>query len=96
MFSFDFRKTPAWDYQRRSLPPLPTDTVPLHLGTCSVRCGHRLRHVGTDYGKSENAAHITTELLPTSNRNWCPLRMESGAHIDRNTQLAEFSEKGHP
>jgi hypothetical protein len=42
--------------------------------------------VGTDYGKSENAAHITTELLPTSNGNWCPLRMESGAHMDRNTQ----------
>jgi hypothetical protein len=42
--------------------------------------------VGTDYGKTKNPAHITTESLPTSNRIRCPHRMESPAHIDRNTQ----------
>jgi hypothetical protein len=41
--------------------------------------------VGTDYGDTENAAHITTESLPTPNRIRCPHRMESPAHIDRNT-----------
>jgi hypothetical protein len=40
--------------------------------------------VGTDYGKTTNAAHITTEWLPTSNRIRCPHGMESPAHIDRN------------
>ena len=89
MFSFDFRKTSAWDYQRRPLQPQPTDTFTFHLGYRSVRCGHRLRHVGTDYGKTANAAHITTECLPTSNRIRCPHRMESPAHIDRNTHLPE-------
>jgi hypothetical protein len=62
MFSFVFRKTSAWDYQRRPRRP-PTNTVTLH--------------VGTDYCKAENAARITTEWLPTSNR-------ESGAHIQWN------------
>ena len=76
MFSFDFRKTPAWDYQRPLLRLNPTDTVPFHLGTCSVRCGHRLRHVGSDYGKTKNAAHIRTELPHTSNRIRCPHRPE--------------------
>jgi hypothetical protein len=45
--------------------------------------------VGTDYGDTENAAHITTESLPTPNRIRCPHRMESPAHIDRNTQPTE-------
>src|ERR1039458_1975416 len=89
MFSFDFRKTSAWDYQRRPLRPRPTDTFTFHLGYRSVRCGHRLRHVGTDYGKTTNGAHITTESPPTSNRIRCPHRMESPAHIDRNTQLIQ-------
>ena len=72
MFSLDFRKTPAWDYQRRPLRPRPTDTFTFHLGSNSVPCGHRLRHVGTDYGKTKKGAHITTESLPTSERNQVP------------------------
>jgi hypothetical protein len=64
----------------------PTNPVLFQLGTRSGRCGQQLRHVGSDYGKSKNAAHISTESPPTSNRIRCPHRMESGAHIDRNTQ----------
>jgi len=44
-------------------------------------------HVGSDYGKTKKAAHITTEPPPTSNRIRCPHPMELPAHIDRNTQL---------
>ena len=32
MFSFDFRKTSAWHYQRRLLRPGPTVTVTFHMG----------------------------------------------------------------
>jgi len=40
--------------------------------------------VGSDYGKSKNAAHIATESLPTSQRFRCPHANGITAHIDRN------------
>jgi hypothetical protein len=79
MFSFDFRKTSAWDYQRRMLRPWPTSplrsmwaAITVLLGHRSIRCGPRLRHVGHDYGETKNAAHIRTESRPTSHRNQWP------------------------
>jgi hypothetical protein len=79
MFSFDFRKTSAWDYQRRLLRPWPTSPLrsmwaanTVLLGHRSIRCGPRLRHVGHDYGETKNAAHIRTESRPTSHRNLWP------------------------
>jgi hypothetical protein len=79
MFSFDFRKTSAWDYQRRLLRPWPTSplrsvwaAITVLLGHRSIRCGPRLRHVGHDYGETKNATHIRTESRPTSHRNQWP------------------------
>jgi hypothetical protein len=79
MFSFDFRKTSAPDYQRRLLRPWPTSplrcmwaAVTVLLGHRSIRCGPRLRHVGHDYGETKNAAHIRAESRPTSHRNQWP------------------------
>jgi hypothetical protein len=78
MFSFDFRKTSAPDYQRRLLRPWPTSplrcmwaAVTVLLGHRSIRCGPRLRHVGHDYGETKNAAHMA-ESRPTSHRNQWP------------------------
>ena len=83
MFSFHFRKTCAWDYQRRRLRPWPTSplrciwaTITVLLGHRSIRCGPRLRHVGHDYGETKNAAHIRTESRPTSNGITGPHRPE--------------------
>ena len=80
MFSFDFRKTPASDYQRRPLRPWPTSplrsmwaAITVVLGHRSIRCGPRLRHVGHDYGETKNAAHIRTESRLTSHRNQWPI-----------------------
>jgi len=79
MFSFDFRKTSARDYQRRLLRPWPTSplrsmwaAITVLLGHRSIRCGPRLRHVGHDYGETKDAAYIRTESRPTSHRNWWP------------------------
>src|ERR1039458_8234409 len=79
MFSFDFRKTSAWDYQRRLLRPWPTSplrcmwaAIRVVLGHRSIPCGPRLCHVGHDYGETKNAAHIRTESRPTSHRNQWP------------------------
>jgi hypothetical protein len=101
MFSFDFRKTSAWDYQRRLLRPRPTSplrsmwaTTTVLLGHRSIRCGPRLRHVGRDYAMWATIT-VKHKMRPTSQRNPGPHHtgicgphpMESPAHIDRNTQL---------
>ena len=88
MFSFDFRKTSAWDYQRRLLRPWPTSplrcmwaAITVVPGHRSIRCGPGLRHVGHDYGETKNAAHITTESRPTSHRNqWLTSNGITGLH----------------
>jgi hypothetical protein len=72
MFSFDFRKTSAWDYQRRLLQHWPSVTVTFDVGHRSIRCGPRLRHVGQHYGETKNAAHIAAESRPTSHWNQRP------------------------
>ena len=46
--------------------------IPVDVGHRSIPCGPRLRHVGHDYGETENAAHIRTESRPTSHRNQWP------------------------
>jgi hypothetical protein len=69
MFSFAFRKTSAWDYQRRLLQPPPTDTVTFH--------------VGSDYAMWAPIT-VKPKMLPTSQRNHCPHQTESGAHIQWN------------
>ena len=80
MFSFDFRKTPAWDYQRRLLRPWPTGTITFH--------------VGRDYAMWATIT-VKQKMRPTSERNPGPHHtgisgphaMESPAHMNRNTQL---------
>jgi len=101
MFSFDFRKTSAWDYQRHLLRPWPTVTVTLHLDHDYVPCGPRLRwfwaivpfDVDRDYAMWATIT-VKHKMRPTSQRNPGPHHngisgphpMESPAHIDRNTQ----------
>jgi len=103
MFSFDFRKTSAWDYQRHLLRPWPTVTVTLHLDHDYVPCGPRLRwfwaivpfDVDRDYAMWATIT-VKHKMRPTSQRNPGPHHngisgphpMESPAHIDRNTQVA--------
>ena len=103
MFSFDFRKTSAWDYQRHLLRPWPTVTVTLHLYHDYVPCGPRLRwfwaivpfDVDRDYAMWATIT-VKHKMRPTSQRNPGPHHngisgphpMESPAHIDRNTQAA--------
>ena len=100
MFSFDFRKTSAWDYQRHLLRPWPTVTVTLHLDHDYVPCGPRLRwfwaivpfDVDRDYAMWATIT-VKHKMRPTSQRNPGPHHngisgphpMESPAHIDRNT-----------
>jgi transposase len=96
MFSFQFRKTSAEDYQRR----LPRTR---HRNRY-VSCGHRLRcmwaavpfNVGTDYAMW---ALITVNpiFMPTSQRNRCPHPTVFGAHIHWNhlptsTGIRKFGE----
>src|SRR5664280_51402 len=91
-FSFDFRKTSAWDYQRRLLRPWPTSplrcmwaAITVVLGHRSISCGPRLRHVGHDYGETKNAATSERNPGPHHTGISSPHPMESPAHIDRNT-----------
>jgi len=77
MFSSDFRKTPAWDYQRRLLRPPPTRTVTLHVGTDYAGWGHPFRSMWA-------VITVKRKTLPTSQRKRCPHQTESGAHIQWN------------
>ena len=108
MFSFDFRKTSAWDYQRHLLRPWHTVTVTLHLDHDYVPCGPRLRwfwaivpfDVDRDYAMWATIT-VKHKMRPTSQRNPGPHHngisgphpMESPAHIDRNTHKAQKIER---
>jgi hypothetical protein len=70
MFSFDFRKTPAWDYQRPLLRLNPRNTVPFH--------------VGTQFHSMWAPITVKQQMLPTSERNRCPHQTKTGAHIEWN------------
>jgi hypothetical protein len=65
MFSFNFRKTSARDYQRRLLRPPPTDSVTLH--------------VGNDYAMWAPIT-AERKMLPTSQRNGCRHQTESSPY----------------
>jgi len=84
MFSFDFRKTSAGITSDTCSGPGPLSplrciwtTITFHvaaiavvLGHRSIRLGPRLRYCGaTITVETQNAAHITTESRPTSQRN---------------------------
>ena len=111
MFSFDFRKTSAWDYQRHLLRPWPTVTVTLHLDHDYVPCGPRLRwfwaivpfDVDRDYAMWATIT-VKQKMRPTSERNPGPHHngisgphpMESPAHIDRNTHGLRILGRNEP
>jgi len=77
MFSFVFRKTSPWDYQRRRIPPLPTDTVTFHAGTDYAACGQPFHSMWA-------LITVSSIFLPTSQRNRCPHQSVFGAHIHWN------------
>jgi hypothetical protein len=85
MFSFHFRKTSAWDYQRRLLRPWPTSPLRSMWAAITVL-------LGRDYAMWATIT-VKHKMRPTSERNPGPHHtgicgphpMESPAHIDRNT-----------